>query len=37
MEPKGLHAKNDLFGIYIQGVSGGILNILGGGIMDYSE
>ena len=22
---------------YIQGVSGGIVNILGGGIMDYSE
>jgi hypothetical protein len=22
--------------IYIQGVSGGIVNILGGGIMDYS-
>jgi hypothetical protein len=23
--------------IYIQGVSGGIVNILGGGSMDYSE
>jgi len=23
--------------VYIQGVSGGIVNILGGGIMDYSE
>jgi len=23
--------------LYIQGVSGGIVNILGGGIMDYSE
>jgi len=23
--------------IYIQGVSGGIVNILGGGCMDYSE
>jgi len=33
---KSLHARFKNY-VHIQGVSEGILNILGGGIMDYSE
>ena len=33
-----MHTDKNIFKhIYIQGVSGGIVNILGGGSMDYSE
>jgi hypothetical protein len=32
-KPKYFHMQS----LYIQGVSGGIVNILGGGSMDYSE
>jgi len=31
-----LHTHIEIY-IYIQGVSGGIVNILGGGSMEYSE
>jgi len=36
-EMTSVPAHNALKPIYIQGVSGGIVNILGGGSMDYSE
>ena len=31
------HTNIKLIHLHIQGVSGGIVNILGGGIMDYSQ